>query len=65
MYAAEWILNAVALYAAIGVVFATAFVVVGASAIDPAAKTSGWSFRAMIFPGAVALWPLLARRWLL
>ena len=65
MQTAEWIVIAVAIYAAIGVLFATAFVVAGAGAIDPAAKVSGWGFRLMIFPGAAALWPLLAKRWLL
>jgi hypothetical protein len=62
---AEWIVETVALYAAIGIVFAMAFVAAGAGALDPAAKNSSWGFRLMIFPGAVALWPLLAQRWLL
>jgi hypothetical protein len=61
----EWIVGAFALYAAIGVVFATAFVAAGARGLDPAVKSSSWGFRAMIFPGVVALWPLLAKRWLL
>jgi hypothetical protein len=60
-----WIVGALALYVAIGIVFATAFVVAGAGALDPAAKSSSLGFRAMIYPGVVAFWPLLAKRWLL
>lgn len=62
---AEWIVLAVALYAAAGVCFGVAFVLRGVGAIDPAAKRAGWTFRALIFPGVVAMWPLLAKRWLL
>lgn len=62
---AEWIISAVAVYAIVGILFATAFVTRGAGSIDPAAKHSGWGFRALIFPGAAALWPWLAKRWLL
>ena len=61
---AEWLVGAAALYAIIGAVFATAFVLRGAAAIDPAAKHSSWGFRVLIFPGAAAFWPLLAKRWL-
>jgi hypothetical protein len=62
MQAAQWIAGAVALYVAIGAAFAVAFVTGTAATIDPAVRGSGWSFRLLIFPGAVALWPLLVRR---
>ena len=43
--------------------FALAFLAVGIRRLDPAAEGSGYGFRALIFPGAVALWPMLALRW--
>ena len=49
----------------VGVVFALAFVLFGVNHIDPVARGSTWGFRVMIFPGSLALWPLLLRRWLL
>ena len=61
---ASWLVSLAALYAAIGVVFAAAFVWKGAARIDPAAAGGTWGFRVLIFPGAAALWPLLAGRWL-
>lgn len=63
MQAAAWIVAAVGAYAAIGFVFAAAFVTRGVGALDPVAKNSGWGFRALLFPGTVAFWPLLAKRW--
>ncbi len=61
---ATWSINILAVYAVLGVVFAIAFVWKGAGKIDPAARDGSLGFRMLIFPGAVALWPLLARRWL-
>ena len=58
------IVTAMAAYLGIGAVFALAFVVVGASRTDPAARSMPWSARLVIAPGAVALWPLLLARWL-
>lgn len=49
-------------YAAAGMVFGVYFVVAGAKRTDPAAKASGMGFRFIIFPGTVALWPLLLLR---
>jgi len=51
------------LYALIGVVFALAFVTKGVERIDDAAKGAPIGFRVLIFPGAAALWPVLASRW--
>jgi hypothetical protein len=50
-------------YASLGVVFALSFVSIGVQKIDPEARGAGIGFRALIFPGVVALWPLLLRRW--
>lgn len=54
----------VGLYLAAGLLFAVPFVLRGVNRIDPAAPGSSWGFRLIIVPGVVALWPLLARRWL-
>jgi hypothetical protein len=61
----DWIVFAFETYLGIGVIFATVFVLAGVNRIDPVARASSWGFRAMIFPGSVALWPLLLRRWIL
>ncbi len=60
---ARWIVGAAAAYAGIGLAFAVAFAVRGAGTIDPAARHASWGFRILIIPSAVALWPVLARRW--
>jgi len=58
------VLVAMAVYGAIGLVVGAAFVVWGVGRVDPAARGSGWGFRAVILPGAAALWPLVARKWI-
>lgn len=55
--------DALSLYAVLGVVFAAAFVSVGVKRIDAQAVGTGVGFRILIFPGSVAFWPLLLRRW--
>ncbi len=61
---ASWVVAALALYTVVGVVFAIPFVVRGVNRLDPVARESSWGFRVAIFPGAVAFWPLLLKRWL-
>ena len=51
-------------YVAAGVVFSIPFVLRGVNRIDPVAGQGTWGFRLIIVPGVVALWPLLARRWI-
>jgi len=51
-------------YALAGTAFAAVFTVFGVQRIDRLAKGSGPGFRILIFPGSVALWPLLLRRWI-
>ncbi len=51
-------------YLAAGLLFAIPFVLVGAGRIDPHAAHASWGFRVLIIPGTMALWPMLARRWL-
>ncbi len=57
---ADLIVQSLGVYLAVGVLFGLAFVAIGANRIDPAAREGSWGFRVLIFPGSVALWPLLA-----
>jgi membrane-associated PAP2 superfamily phosphatase len=51
-------------YFVVGLLFGWAFVLRGADALDPAARSTRWPTRLMWLPGAAALWPVLARKWL-
>lgn len=53
-----------ALYLALGILFGVPFVLRGVNRIDPVAREGSRGFRLIILPGVVALWPLLARRWI-
>ncbi len=53
------VLWAWAVYCAAGFVFALWFTVWGVGRFDPAARSAGPAFRFLIFPGTVALWPVL------
>ncbi len=61
---AEIFVGALALYAALGFLFAIAFVSAGAKRVDPQTVGSGIAFRLLIIPGVAAFWPVLLRRWL-
>ena len=61
---ATWLVGLVGVYLAVGIVFAVPFLVKGVGKIDPVAAAGTVGFKLIIFPGVVALWPLLARRWL-
>lgn len=52
------------IYGIIGFLFGLPFVTWGVQRIDPSAKGAGIGFRLIVLPGAMAFWPLLARRWL-
>lgn len=62
MEIASLILLIAALYLGAGLVFGLVFVSRGVQRFDPAAHGAPWSFRLLILPGVVALWPILARR---
>ncbi|AMV27407.1 hypothetical protein VT84_23610 [Gemmata sp. SH-PL17] len=59
----ELFLSVIAAYALAGSAFAVAFITVGVGRLDPAARGTSWRFRALIFPGSAALWPVLAVKW--
>ncbi len=58
------ILSIAAAYFATGVCFAIVFVFRGIQTLDPATAHAPLTFRAILVPGATALWPLLLRRWM-
>ncbi|MBX2859043.1 MAG: hypothetical protein KTR17_10300 [Cellvibrionaceae bacterium] len=58
------ILQIIALYFFLGLVFSIAFVAKGCSAIDPAAAKAGAGVRLLWVPAAILLWPLLLMKWL-
>jgi len=50
-------------YAALGALFALAFLTAGVGRVDAAARNAALSVRLLLLPGVVALWPLLLRLW--
>ena len=62
---ANLLVVAFAIYVALGLLFAIAFVTVGVQRIDPGAQGGSILFRLLILPGTAAFWPLLLRRWLM
>ncbi len=62
--AATWLVNIATIYVGVGLLFAIIFVWKGVGKIDPSATGGTFGFRLLIIPGTVALWPILARRWL-
>ena len=58
------VVRTLGIYALLGVLFAIVFVTRGVGRIDPDARAGTWGFRLLIFPGVVAFWPYLMRRWL-
>jgi hypothetical protein len=60
----EGALLAVAIYLAIGSLLALPFLTVGIGRVDPAAKGAPFTFRVLVLPGVVAMWPFILRRWL-
>ena len=63
LHLAEWIVRLLAVWLATGLLVGISFVLIGVRRSDPAAHRGTWGFRLLILPGAVALWPLVLRRW--
>lgn len=57
------LLQLVLLYVALGVLFWFGFALRGMARLDAAAHGAPWTFKLLIMPGVVALWPYLALRW--
>lgn len=57
---AAWIAIFILTYAALGFCFAAYFVSRGLTKLDASTAGSGLTFRLLLIPGSVALWPMLA-----
>jgi len=55
---------AVSIYLGIGLLFSIPFAFIGAGGIDSTAREATLGFKLIIIPGSMALWPLLAWRWI-
>ena len=58
-----FLLDALALYAAVGAFVAVAFATCGVTRVQPATVSVG--ARILILPGAAVLWPYVLARWLI
>jgi hypothetical protein len=58
------LVTAIYVYMVIGAVVALVVVSFGLTRVDSEARGAGLGFRLIIFPGAVALWPLLLKRYI-
>jgi len=58
------LLYAVALYFIVGFLFAIPFVIKWVVMVDESTKGTSWSFRLLILPGTIVLWPVLLRKYL-
>ena len=64
----DWVASAAAMvalleaYGWIGLAVAAAFLLIGVDRVDPSSRGS-YMFRAVVFPGVVALWPVVLIRW--
>ena len=61
---AEAVIRVAEVYAALGAVVALAFLVSGIARTPPAPSRVTLGARALLFPAALALWPLILRRWI-
>jgi hypothetical protein len=57
------VLDVVALYAAIGMITALAFVIFGIARVLPAGTPVTLGARVLLLPGAAILWPYVLLRW--
>lgn len=60
---ADRLLDAAWIYAALGLAVAAAFLTVGIGRVSPPAR-GAYTFRPLLVPGIVLLWPLVLARWL-
>jgi hypothetical protein len=61
---AEALVYGLEAYAALGLLFAVAFVTVAVERVDHTANGATFGFRLVILPGSIALWPVLAALWI-
>lgn len=58
----EAVLLIAGIYAVIGLLFGIFFAAKGVKLLDPVAEGSPLTFRLLMLPGAVALWPVLLKK---
>ena len=63
MIVAEVILLIALAYVLCGLAVGVPFVLSGVDRVDEAARGASLGFRLVILPGTVALWPLIAAKW--
>jgi hypothetical protein len=61
---AEVILLILLAYLSCGLAVGVPFILRGVDRVDEAARGSSLGFRLLILPGTVALWPLMALKWI-
>jgi hypothetical protein len=64
MEIAKILVSAIYLYLFAGLVFAVLFLWRGVAVLDDSAKGISAKTKALLFPGTVALWPVLLQKWL-
>jgi ABC-type Na+ efflux pump permease subunit len=57
------VLLLVAVYYALGVLFAIAFITMGITKVDEGAKETGLGFKLILIPGIALFWPVLLNKW--
>jgi TRAP-type C4-dicarboxylate transport system permease small subunit len=61
---ARIVVDALAVYAGLGLAFAGLFVWSGVQRVDSEAEGTGIGFRMLILPGVAAFWPVFLQRWM-
>jgi hypothetical protein len=64
MFAAEWFVRILTVYAGAGLAFGILFVTAGVPRLDVVARNAGVGSRLLILPGPAAVWPVLLVRWM-
>ena len=64
MIVAEVILLIALAYVLCGLAVGVPFVLSGVDRVDEAARGASLGFRLLILPGTIALWPLMATKWI-
>ena len=64
MIVAEVILLIALAYLLLGLAVGVPFVLSGVDRVDEAARGASLGFRLLILPGTIALWPLMATKWI-
>jgi hypothetical protein len=60
---AKIFVDALGIYAGLGLIFAVLFVWIGVQRLDSEAQGSAVAFRLLILPGVTAFWPMFLLRW--